>query len=352
MSVADQHEPQGLPAWHGRPGPHAQHMMMRHHGEDWSGISNQRQRKKLQNRLNQRLSRQRRRGKESPSSSASSVSPSSPSPSLSSASPSWSASSSTSSSSPSPASSYSPPASYSTSLSVVPAVFSNCTEEDLPHKRAVLARFAEHALASYRAGNPSADHRLRIIQLNTINGLTCNAAALGFTFDWLVCETLSPFGPVPASGTLARPPAALTCRTHAGEPLAAPRSLAPTAKQRSVAHHPWLDLFPLPRMRDNLIAACTAHLSAEDEERLFQDIMESGGTTRSEWAGLGIWGDPWDPYSWEVSVPFLRNWGWLIRGCPELIVSTNHWRRQRGEEPIADPDSARIEELPDGYDVV
>ncbi|KAJ1329739.1 DUF3425 domain-containing protein [Microdochium nivale] len=331
--MADQYSSLSLLAWHGQHGqygPRPSHM--RHRADDWSGISNQRQRKKIQNRLNQRLSRQRRRGREPlPSSSLSSTSST-----LSSVSPSSSASS--------------PPALCSkSSWAIMPATFTNCTVEDLPQKRAVLARFAEQALASYRTGNPSADHRLRIIQLNTINGLTCNAAALGFTFDWLICETLSPFGPpVPASRTIG-PSAALARPVHAGVARGAPRSLVPTALQKSLPHHPWLDLFPLPLMRDNLIIACTQHLSAEDEDRLFQDIMESGGTTRSEWAGLGIWGDPWDPYSWEVSVPFLRRWGRLIQGCPELIVSTNHWRRQRGEEPIADPDSAGAKNLPNGY---
>ncbi|KAI1864637.1 hypothetical protein JX265_008361 [Neoarthrinium moseri] len=202
--------------------------------------------------------------------------------------------------------------------------FSNCTEENVTQKRAILKRFAEQALASYMTADPCADHRLKIIQLNTINGFTRNAAALGFNFDWLICETISPFGRDGQNLKRGTAPA-----------VSAPRSLMPTHMQLRTKHHPWLDLFPLPKMRDNLLMAASV-LKAEDEQRLFDDVMESGGSG-NEWAGLVVWGEPWHPQSWEISGPFLRNWGWLVRGCPEIIVSTNYWRGQRGEKPIANP---------------
>lgn len=202
--------------------------------------------------------------------------------------------------------------------------FSHCSEENVSQKRAILKRFAEQALASYLTADPCADHHLKVIQLNTINGFTRNAAALGFNFDWLICDSVSPFG---RDGPCSKPDITLA--------PSVPISLMPTSMQLRTRHHPWLDLFPLPRMRDNLLAA-SATMSAEDEQQLFEDVMESGGG-RNEWAGLVVWGEPWDPQNWEVSVPFLRNWGWVIRGCPEIIVSTNHWRSRRGEKPIASP---------------
>lgn len=88
-------------------------------------------------------------------------------------------------------------------------------------------------------------------------------------------------------------------------------------------------------MRDNLLLA-TSIMTAEDEQRLYDDVMEAGGG-RNEWAGLVVWGEPWDPQNWEISSPLLHKWGWLIRGCPEIIVSTNYWRSRRGEKPIACP---------------
>lgn len=202
--------------------------------------------------------------------------------------------------------------------------FSHCSEENVAQKRAILKRFAEQALTSYMTADPCADHHLKLIQLNIINGFTRNAAALGFNFDWLICESISPFS---RDGQSPKPGRARAASV--------PSSLMPTSMQLRTKHHPWLDLFPLPKMRDNLLIAASI-ITAEDEQRLFEDVMESGGG-RNEWAGLVVWGEPWDPQSWEISVPFLQKWGWLLRGCPEIIVSTNHWRGQRGEEPIASP---------------
>ncbi|KAH8663776.1 hypothetical protein BGZ61DRAFT_367604 [Ilyonectria robusta] len=274
---------------------------IRHRGEDWAGITNQKERKKLQNRLNKRVSRRRKRrnigDNASPdaASSNAALTPSLPQ-------------------SPATAS----------PLDSLMTTFSHCSEDNVAQKRAILKRFAEQALTSYMTADPCADHHLKLIQLNTINGFTRNAAALGFNFDWLICESISPFsrdGQNGKSGTARAAPV--------------PSSLMPTSMQLRTRHHPWLDLFPLPKMRDNLLIAASI-LTAEDEQRLFEDVMESGGG-RNEWAGLVVWGEPWDPQSWEISVPFLQNWGWLLRGCPEIIVFTNHWRSQRGEEPIASP---------------
>jgi len=177
---------------------------------------------------------------------------------------------------------------------------------------------------SYMRADPCADHRLKLIQLNTINAFTRNAAALGYTFDWLICAAISPFG---CDGQDSKP-----VPVTAG---AVPSSLTPTSLQLTTKHHPWLDLFPIPRMRDNLLIAL-GFLSPEDEQQLFDDVMESGGG-KNEWTGLLVWGEPWDPQSWEVSIPFLQRWSWLLKGCPEIISSTNRWRRRRGERPISTP---------------
>lgn len=173
--------------------------------------------------------------------------------------------------------------------------------------------------------------------MNTINGLTRNAAALGFSFDWLICEMISPFGrDVQDAPEWSLQAAAST-----------PTTLLPTAAQLRKRHHPWIDLLPLPRMRENLFVAGSM-MTPECEEmlhdQLYKDIIETGGHQR-EWVGLAVWGDPWDPRSWEMSQPFARRWAWLIQGCPELVVSTNYWRETRGERPIAVPGSVCVEEV-------
>ena len=35
-----------------------------------------------------------------------------------------------------------------------------------------------------------------------------------------------------------------------------------------------------------------------------------------------------------MSEGFLRKWGWLLNGLPELLEATNRWRVERGEEPF------------------
>ncbi|KAL4789010.1 hypothetical protein BDV19DRAFT_383450 [Aspergillus venezuelensis] len=84
-----------------------------------------------------------------------------------------------------------------------------------------------------------------------------------------------------------------------------PPTLRPTPIQRHIPHHPWLDFLPFPRMRDNLIKA-SEHW---DDEELCLD-------------------------SWEATEAFLKKWPWVVRGCPELMYSTNAWRARRGERLI------------------
>ena len=50
--------------------------------------------------------------------------------------------------------------------------------------------------------------------------------------------------------------------------------------------------------------------------------------------GLISWSDPWDVNGWEFTPKFARKWGFLLRGCVDVIEATNRWREQRGEEPL------------------
>ncbi|KAI9170610.1 hypothetical protein HJFPF1_00079 [Paramyrothecium foliicola] len=270
-------------------------LYIRHSGENWAGITDRKTRKKLQNRLNKRVSRQRKRENGADNALASS----SQSPEM------------------------------SSEPEDIDETFHNCTKDNIIQKRASLERFAEQALTSYARSDPCADHRLKLMQLNIINAFTKNATTLGFHFDWLLCEVVSPFGPC--------------SQTRVSEMLPpTPESLMPTSLQLGMKHHPWFDLFPLPKMRDNLLEAiATSRLTADGEQQLFEDVFESveGG---KEWSGLIVWGEPWNPRNWEVSVPFLKRWGWLLAGCPELLAATNHWRRRRGERSVPFPTMLRL----------
>ncbi|CZR56203.1 uncharacterized protein PAC_06091 [Phialocephala subalpina] len=117
-----------------------------------------------------------------------------------------------------------------------------------------------------------------------------------------------------------------------------PPSLQPTSIQRTILHHPWLDLFPIPRMRDNLIQAG----SSFDEMKLCRDLVGRDHKT-GELTGIAVWGEAWDPSNWEVTEAFSREWKWVLEGCTELFLSTNYWRSKRGEDVLTFQDVAEID---------
>lgn len=82
-------------------------------------------------------------------------------------------------------------------------------------------------------------------------------------------------------------------------------------------------------MRDNLISA----RDELDDGQLCVDIMGFWDISTKS-CSLLVWGEPSDPKSWEITEEFLKKWPWVIRGEPELLESTNYWRRKRGDEII------------------
>jgi hypothetical protein len=113
-----------------------------------------------------------------------------------------------------------------------------------------------------------------------------------------------------------------------------PPMLRPTTLQQTVAHEEWIDLFPHPVMRDNLILASGKF----DEDDLWLDtiggLFEGLPDSHVEQHGVIAWSPPWHFSGWEITEGFLRKWGWTLKGCQDIIDTTNHWRRQRGEEPL------------------
>ncbi len=162
---------------------------------------------------------------------------------------------------------------------------------------------------------PSQLHAL--IKLNVLNALARNATLLGIPTDSLCAdEAISPFsvqGPAPS------------------ETSSWPESLRPTTVQLSVRHHPWIDLIPFPVMRNRALLAIDSGLLDEDE--FCENLMEVDGD-RSEKPSLIVWGESSDPRGWEATLLFFEKYGWLVWACPEIIESTNFWRRKRGEETL------------------
>lgn len=178
----------------------------------------------------------------------------------------------------------------------------------------LLQNFAQDAYQGYMLGSPTSDHLLILTKINVFRALAQNMNLIGWSLERMNDDAISPFNiPTPAHSV----------------PDQIPSTLQPTRLQKSVIHHPWLDFFPLPRMRDNLIEAGDDW----DDEQLCIDIMGFWNEADND-SGLLVWGEPWDVRSWEMTEWFLKKWQWVVRGCPELMNSTNAWRARRGEKLI------------------
>ncbi|KAL2686748.1 hypothetical protein Neosp_004289 [[Neocosmospora] mangrovei] len=164
-------------------------------------------------------------------------------------------------------------------------------------RRAKARLFASSAYNDYSSGLPQPGYLPALTHLNVLDAMARNAAAIGISIKGLCRDDLiSPFntyGPsAPSAGEIA---------------AACPATLLPTLIQRTIIHHPWIDLIPIPQFRDNVLLAVAAGVMDEDE--LCADML-SLDDGRGENASLIVWAGSWDLRGWEASVPFLRKWGW------------------------------------------
>ncbi|PWY74497.1 hypothetical protein BO94DRAFT_499935 [Aspergillus sclerotioniger CBS 115572] len=178
-----------------------------------------------------------------------------------------------------------------------------------------LEKFEMAAYQCYILGQPSPDHLLALTKANICRAFVHNLSLLGLQVDGLCqADVLSPFNHIGP----ARP-----------GPRPLPVSLRPTVMQCRMPHHPWLDFFPYPRARDNLIR----RLNYYDEDEFCLDILGFWNPDAVD-NMLMVWGEPTDPGNWEVTEGFIKKWGWVIQGCPDILHHTNKWRLRRGESVI------------------
>lgn len=181
-----------------------------------------------------------------------------------------------------------------------------------------LERFTEIIFQRHMNSPPGADQLLTLSKVNVFRAFTTIMHMIGIppSPGWMNDDAISMFS---AHGPVIR------------EYDSLPLSLQPTSLQKTIAHHPWLDFFPIPKMRDNLVRA----KDGWDDEALCLDIMGFWDSSQgSSDCSLLVWGDPLIPENWEVTEEFLRKWPWVVRGCPEILQSTNNWRRKRGDKLI------------------
>ncbi|KAF7589209.1 hypothetical protein BBP40_004593 [Aspergillus hancockii] len=187
------------------------------------------------------------------------------------------------------------------------------------HQQQILSSLTSAAYQSYIIGHPTTDHLLSLTRINVYRAYINNLSLIGVVIDEHLCDDdlISPFNQI---GPVVQPKPG---------PKVYPRSLHPSSTQRSRSHHPWLDFFPHPRVRDNLIRAQDQY----DEDDLCLDILGFWNPHPAD-NMLLVWGEPHDPANWEVTESFIKKWGWAIRGCPEILCNTNRWRARRGENLI------------------
>ncbi|KAF9895091.1 hypothetical protein FE257_004720 [Aspergillus nanangensis] len=255
--------------------------------DDWKGLTDPKERRRRQNRINQRAFRQRKQGRRS-----------------------------------SPKEAISPPTIEEPSERVLVLRQQPPQQKDEARclNNAALAtlleQFSSAVYQSYILGLPHADHLLTLSKVNVFRAFATNMKILGMApgIEWMHDDAISPFN---------------TMQPGFIEDSDLPVALRPTTLQLTIQHHPWLDFFPYPRMRDNLVLAGDGW----DDEQLCVDIMGFWDESVDS-GGLLVWGEPSDPDNWEVTEQFLRKYPWLVRGCQGLIEATNRWRATRGENLI------------------
>lgn len=192
--------------------------------------------------------------------------------------------------------------------------------------RQVMRSFESFATGRYAARVGALSILPSLSQYNFVKALFANMEVLGLSDDDMEDEALSPFNTTMHCGPPRLPVEGRPAAPRKIELL--PAALQPTELQRSAEHHPWIDLLPMPAMRENIFRR---DADSFDEEELCHAMR---GQAPLHNPGLLVWRDPWDPAGWEVTEDFVASWPWVVAGCAELLRSTNAWRARRGQGPL------------------
>ncbi|KAI0424422.1 hypothetical protein F5Y09DRAFT_324430 [Xylaria sp. FL1042] len=272
--------------------------------EEWRSVSNARERRRVQNRINQRSRRSRQREQRGRSSEEFDTTI---------------ASSRSAGSSRSLQALINAVLAREVDLKALMNVI-NILDPQSQDNSIAIGVFEAIAHQSRVAGVPRPMMLSSLVQFNITRSLIANAEVLGLTLNQLHDDAISPFvvaGPWPSSVRITND--------------TLPVGLIPTALQRTVEHHPWIDLLPVARLRDNILHR---NVDSFDEDEL---CCAFTGRYHASGPGVIVWGAPWDSSGWEVTEEFARSWPWVIESCSDIFQSTNMWRARRGERPLFRP---------------
>ncbi|KAJ5985385.1 hypothetical protein N7499_008336 [Penicillium canescens] len=181
---------------------------------------------------------------------------------------------------------------------------------DLAKRYKQINDIRRRALQSLAQKSISPNATLCVSQYNILRAMFANAKIMGLTMELLNEDIASQFNIV-------------------GQPtFHLPASLVPSKSQKEIVHHPWVDIIPILSLREALLIR--EDLCEEDE--FCGDLYGVCASTTE--VGLRVWGEAWDPFAYEASEYLLRKWSWMIEECPDIVRSTNYWRRKRGEKAL------------------
>lgn len=127
----------------------------------------------------------------------------------------------------------------------------------------------------------------------------------------------------------------LTLASDSSSTSVLPYHLRPTTTQRSLPHHPILDLLPWPSTRDKLIRVFNLPPNLRPKTaqspmgliQLVQDMEDDGNE------GVRVHGgDPYEACGWEIGQLIFENWWWAFD--TEIVLESNQARKKRGEKAL------------------
>ncbi|RFU26849.1 hypothetical protein B7463_g9488, partial [Scytalidium lignicola] len=203
----------------------------------------------------------------------------------------------------------------------------------------ILANFGSYSTRLHMLGLPSPrSNFLRLNILTFINAIKANALLLGFSEHMLCGEgSVSPFYR-PCLTESAYQTQIVTTVQNIFQSIK--KDLRPSPMQITTSHHPFIDIYPFPHMRERLIEHLAHDPPLVDEDEFFYDCLNGG---------LICWGDmspakgvsplgngtPWDMRSWEAQPWFLKKWVSIVGGPDdELYGQSRWWREMRGDDEI------------------
>ncbi|CBF86208.1 hypothetical protein AN2115.2 [Aspergillus nidulans FGSC A4] len=195
-------------------------------------------------------------------------------------------------------------------------------------------------LATMPVADPYANN-LRVDQHCTLTALFLVVEHVGLTMAEICAdESPSPFFRIDSSSADPLTRANVVAAVQKAFKTKLKHDLRPSEEQITISHHPMIDIYPFPTLRNNLVTRQGEY----DEDEFFHDTLAGlicwgsagvGQRDRNASAGKASTGAPWDLRSWEAQEWFVRKyWGLMGGEDGDLVRQTEWWRSIRGEDAL------------------